>query len=224
MHVGHLFVKLCCAICIYIYIYIYFKQSFTTSIYCHITNHTKEFQTLNNKIPVVNTKGIYCSNLAIDPSHHSSSAAGYGAAKHGSAHSGAHHSGHHGAYNSHAGHQNSHYGQHSKENYEKSDYEVKKVFLIFLRGLINGVRRRSEMKYIIFKTNSDIFLQKSKDHYALFNAANSQYGSNYHADGSYKHGASGSKYGSAHGNGNSYHNDAGHSGGYHPSSYNNAHE
>ena len=64
---------------------------------------------------------FYWFDLFLD---HSSSAAGYGAAKHGSAHSGAHHSGHHGGYNNHGGHQNSHYGQHSKENYGKSEYEV----------------------------------------------------------------------------------------------------
>ena len=92
------------------------------------------------------------------------------------------------------------------------------------------VKRRNDTEHSIFKTDIDAIFQKSKDHYALYKAADSQHGSNYHADGSYKNGAHGSKYGSAHGNthgsygnGNSYHNAAGHSGGYHPSSHNNAH-
>ena len=93
-----------------------------------------------------------------------------------------------------------------------------------------GFQRQYEMKGILFKTNSITIFQKSKDNYSLYKAADSHHGSNYHADGSYKNGAHGSKYGSAHGNthgsygnGNSYHNAAGHSGGYHPNSYNNAH-
>ena len=74
------------------------------------------------------------SNFSIDPSYHSSSAAGYDAAKHGSAHSGAEHSGHHGAYNSHAGHQKNQYGQHSKEHYGQSDYQVKHLSSLVLLG------------------------------------------------------------------------------------------
>ena len=80
---------------------------------------------------------------------------------------------------------------------------------------------------IIFK---QLFFQKSKDHYALYKAADSQHGSNYHADGSYKHGAHDNKYGSTHGNThgsygnrNHHHSAAGHSGGYHPGSYSNSH-